>query len=54
MISIEDRKLFARAEAKAREIKPRVRMVEFGTYEVASSPDDRSSHDGDPDNQVRL
>lgn len=37
MISIEDRKQFARAESKAREIKPRVKMIKFGQYEVAGS-----------------
>jgi hypothetical protein len=37
MLAIEDRAAWAKAEQKAREIKPRVRMVKFGTYEVASS-----------------
>ncbi|MDB5079568.1 MAG: hypothetical protein JWP00_1492 [Chloroflexi bacterium] len=37
MISIEDRKRFANAEAKARRIRPVVRVTEFGTYKVASS-----------------
>jgi hypothetical protein len=37
MISIEDRKLFERAEAKARQIKPRVTVVAFGEYRVAGS-----------------
>lgn len=37
MISIEDRKRFANAEAKARHIRPLVRFVEFGTYTVPSS-----------------
>jgi hypothetical protein len=37
MISIEDRALFSRAEAKARQIKPRVRVIKFGEYAVDSS-----------------
>jgi hypothetical protein len=37
MISIEDRALFSRAEAKARQIKPRVTVVTFGEYRVAGS-----------------
>jgi hypothetical protein len=34
MISIEDRKLFAKAEQKAREVKPRVWSLTFGSYMV--------------------
>lgn len=40
MISIENREAFARAEAKAREVKPRVTIVPdapFGTYSVSGS-----------------
>jgi hypothetical protein len=37
MISIENREAFARAEAKARQIKPRVRVIKFGEYAVDSS-----------------
>jgi hypothetical protein len=37
MISIEDRALFSRAEAKARQIKPRVTVVTFGEYRVSAS-----------------
>jgi hypothetical protein len=34
MISIEDRQQFAKAEAKAREVKPRVWSLTFGSYMV--------------------
>jgi hypothetical protein len=34
MISIENRTAFANAEKKAREVKPVVSIVEFGTYVV--------------------
>lgn len=34
MISIEDRKQFAKAEAKAREVKPRVWALNLNTYMV--------------------
>jgi ribosomal protein S27AE len=37
MISIENREAFARAEQKARQIKPRVRVIKFGEYAVDSS-----------------
>jgi hypothetical protein len=37
MLSIENRTAWAKAEKRAREIKPRVRVIEFGVYEVASS-----------------
>jgi hypothetical protein len=37
MISIENREAFAKAEAKARAIKPHVSVVKFGEYRVAAS-----------------
>jgi hypothetical protein len=37
MISIENRIAFIKAEAKARQIKPRVIAVHFGEYKVAGS-----------------
>lgn len=44
MISIEDRTQFTRAEAKAKEVKPHVSMVEFGTYRVSSSQADHDPY----------
>ena len=41
MISIENREAFARAEAKARQVRPHVHMVTFGTYEVTGSSGDK-------------
>lgn len=37
MISLENRSAFARAEIKARQVKPRVSMIHFGQYCVAST-----------------
>jgi hypothetical protein len=42
MISIEDRTAFTKAESKARQVKPLVKIIEFGTYSVAGSKEGTS------------
>jgi hypothetical protein len=44
MISIEDRATFAKAEAKAREVKPRVKVLKYGEYGVESGQPDKDPY----------